>query len=96
MNKGTRYHIHEIQLTQSEPTYYLEGSGIMFDNQGNTPVWIGLRKLLPGDAWKIDIAPPHYIKQSVSIRFESAAVPIGSSLRVINAPILCIFLLKPE
>lgn len=96
MEKEKVYVIHEEQITESDANFRILGAGILFQNQGDVPVTVGMIKLLPGDVYKIDIMPPHRVDQNVKIRFESAAVPTGGSLRVTTGPLLVYSTLMPK
>lgn len=85
------YVTHDQQVTKSSAKFGIKGACILFQNQGDVPVWIGLIKLLPADFYKIDIMPPHIVDQDFNIRFESASVPTSGSLRITTTgPLLII------
>lgn len=79
-----KYVFDEKEVVASNRNYWIYGACILFQNQGDHPVWVGLIKLLPGDSYKIDIMPPNYVDQNISIRFEDTPVSVTGSLRVVS------------
>lgn len=79
-----RYNWHEEEINQTDMNYLVDGACVLFQNQGDYPVWVGKIKLLPADSFKIDIMPPHFVKQNMMILFENSAVPVSGSLRVVS------------
>lgn len=82
-------------MTESDPLYSVEATNIAFMNQGDVPVWIGKFKLLPGDYYKFDIHPPHWISHQFDIRFEAASVAV-TGLRVVAGRKLLIQMMTPQ
>lgn len=90
-----KYVLDEKEVNESDANYRVVGACVLFQNQGDYPVFVGKIKLLPADSYKIDIMPPHFIDQNIRIRFESAPVAVSGSLRVQSGRMLIISTLVP-
>lgn len=87
---GNTYIIHREFVTASNFNFGVKGSGILMQNQGEHPVYINDFVLLPGDAKKFDIMPPHIIEDSLNIRFDTLVSLPATSIRLSPGPKLYI------
>jgi hypothetical protein len=93
--ESQKYAVHEEQITDTKANYLVDATCIMFQNQGDYPVRVGLVLLMPGDSYKFDIMPPHSVKHTFGIRFADAPVSTGGSARVVPGKLLVVSSLNP-